>query len=68
MLNAFSSTIREEVTQKGNTVRMFQFGSFKQRVNKARTVRNPKTGAAVAVKESKSLSFSPSSAMKEKDE
>lgn len=47
---------------------MFQFGSFKQRVNKARNVRNPKTGGTVAVKESKSLSFSASAAMKEKEE
>ena len=66
VLNALTSTIREEVTEKGNVVRMFQFGSFKQRFNKARNVRNPKTGATIPVKASKSLTFSASSAMKEK--
>jgi len=43
----------------GNPVRITGFGTFKLRERKARRGRNPQTGAAVRVKASKGIGFTP---------
>ncbi len=45
---------------KGNKVAIFQFGTFSQKSRKARTGRNPQTGAAIKIAASKSVGFKPS--------
>lgn len=47
---------------KGGKVAIFQFGSFYQKTRKARTGRNPQTGAAIKIAASKSVGFKPSKA------
>jgi nucleoid DNA-binding protein len=47
---------------KGNKVSIFQFGTFSQKSRKARTGRNPQTGAAIKIAASKSVGFKPSKA------
>ncbi len=47
---------------KGGKVAIFQFGSFYQKSRKARTGRNPQTGAAIKIAASKSVGFKPSKA------
>lgn len=48
----------------GDKVSWPGFGAFSVSTRAARTGRNPQTGAAVEVKASKALKFSPSSALK----
>ena len=45
---------------KGGKVAIFQFGTFYQKSRKARTGRNPQTGAAIKIAASKSVGFKPS--------
>lgn len=45
-------------------VQLIGFGTFKKVDRKARTGRNPKTGEAMKIKASKTVRFSPSSALK----
>ncbi len=45
-------------------VQIIGFGTFKVATRKARKGRNPKTGAAMNIKASKSVRFSPSSVLK----
>jgi DNA-binding protein HU-beta len=50
--------------RSGETVSIFGFGSFKPTARKARTGRNPRTGAAVKIAASKSVKFQPATAFK----
>ena len=50
--------------RKGNKVTLTGFGTFKVVKRAARTGRNPKTGAAMKIKASKTVRFVPSSALK----
>lgn len=45
-------------------VQIIGFGTFKVATRKARKGRNPKTGASMNIKASKSVRFSPSSVLK----
>ncbi len=45
-------------------VQLIGFGTFKVSARKARKGRNPKTGAAMTIKASKSVRFTPSSVLK----
>ena len=45
-LNALVSTVRTEV-KKGNNVKIIGFGTFMKAKRKARTGRNPQTGATL---------------------
>ncbi len=48
----------------GSKVAIHQFGTFSCKERKARTGRNPQTGAAIKIAASKSLGFKASSAQK----
>ena len=47
-----------------SSVQLIGFGTFKVAKRAARTGRNPKTGAAMKIKASKTVRFVPSSALK----
>lgn len=49
---------------KGGNVQLIGFGTFKVAKRAARTGRNPKTGAAMKIKASKTVRFVASSALK----
>lgn len=51
--------------RSGNPVRITGFGTFKLRERAARRGRNPQTGAAVRIKASKGIGFSPGVKLKE---
>lgn len=61
---AIEATIEaiSERTLQGDTVRLNGFGSFQIKAHKARTARNPRTGATVEVPETNRLHFKPSKA------
>jgi DNA-binding protein HU-beta len=48
----------------GETVSLIGFGTFVVKERAARTGRNPKTGASMKIKASKSVRFVPSAALK----
>ena len=49
---------------KGGKVTLVGFGTFSQKTRKARTGRNPQTGAPIKIAASKSMSFKASKAAK----
>lgn len=53
----FSQVLRQ--VSVGNRVFVSGFGSFEYHIRPARKARNPKTGAAVEVKATRSLKFTP---------
>ena len=59
----FSSTTR--ALQKGDTVTLVGFGSFKVVSRKARKGRNPQTGEEIDIKASNAPKFTPGQALKE---
>jgi nucleoid DNA-binding protein len=50
--------------KKDKNVQLIGFGTFKVSSRKARKGRNPKTGASMTIKASKSVRFVPSSAIR----
>ncbi len=50
--------------KKDKNVQLIGFGTFKVTARKSRKGRNPKTGATMTIKASKSIRFVPSSAIK----
>jgi DNA-binding protein HU-beta len=62
-LNAFIETVQEAV-KAGDKVMLPGFGSFSITERKARTGRNPQTGAPVAIAASKAPKFSAGSGFK----
>ncbi|MFM2175981.1 MAG: hypothetical protein RL015_79 [Verrucomicrobiota bacterium] len=62
-LEAVLTAIAKGVKKDGN-VQLIGFGTFKVAKRAARTGRNPKTGAALKIKASKSVRFVASSALK----
>ena len=50
----------------GGRVSVHGFGSFNLKERKARTGRNPQTGASIKISASKSVGFKPGSALKKK--
>jgi DNA-binding protein HU-beta len=62
------ASVIEAVTKtlkKGGTVSLVGFGSFGVTRRKARTGRNPKTGAPIKIKASKAARFRPGKALKD---
>jgi DNA-binding protein HU-beta len=55
-IDAVTAAIRDHA-QAGNNVRLIGFGSFSVRARPARTGRNPRTGEAVAIPETRRLVF-----------
>ncbi len=62
-LNCILATVAAHVG-KGGKVTLVGFGTFSQKSRKARTGRNPQTGAPIKIAASKSLSFKASKAAK----
>ncbi len=62
-LNAAFDTIQASL-KKGKNVALIGFGTFKVRSRKARTGRNPQTGAALKIKACKVPAFSAGKALK----
>ncbi len=67
VLGALTDVVKEEVLDSGKEIRLRDFGTFKQKLSKPRTGRNPRTGEELQISGSKSVSFSASSTMKIKD-
>ncbi|SES70665.1 HU family DNA-binding protein [Thorsellia anophelis] len=65
--NAIDLTLAaiSETLQKGDTVQLIGFGSFKVNNRQARTGRNPKTGAEIQIPASKVPAFVAGKALKE---
>ncbi len=63
VINAFLEEVVNQVNS-GNRVRIAGLGIFERRVQKARRVRNPRTGKIMRVKEKKKFVFRPSAKIK----
>ena len=50
--------------KKGDSITFVGFGTFKTSVRKARTARNPQTGATIKVAKRRVAKFSPGTALK----
>lgn len=66
VLGALTETVKDEVLTSGKEIRLRDFGTFKQKVSKPRTGRNPRTGEELQISGSKSVAFSASATMKVK--
>lgn len=55
-LNSFVTAVKKSV-KKGDRVSLVGFGSFSQGKRKARTGRNPRTGAAINISARKTAKF-----------
>ena len=55
-----------DAAAKGEEVSLNRFGKFKVKDSPAREGRNPATGAAMTIKASKKLAFTPAKAVKDK--
>ena len=64
-VNAVIESVKKGV-QKDGVVQLIGFGSFKVKKRKARKGRNPQTGKAIKIKASKTVSFRPGKALKER--
>ncbi len=58
LVNAFIAEVKKGV-KKDKSVSIVGFGTFKVRSRKARMGRNPKTGAKIKIKASKTVGFKP---------
>ena len=64
VINSFISTVEQSV-KKGEKVSLPGFGGWSQTQRKARTARNPRTGAAVKVPAGKGVKFTVGATFKE---
>ena len=64
-VNAVIESIKKGI-KKDQVVQLIGFGSFRVKKRKARKGRNPKTGKAIKIKASKTVTFRPGKALKEK--
>ena len=62
-LEAFINSVTSSLKQ-GQDVRLVGFGTFKTSVRKARTARNPQTGAAIKIPKRRVVRFSAGKALK----
>lgn len=63
-LKAFTEAVTKTVKKDGKVI-IVGFGSFSLAKRKARTGRNPQTGAALKIKASKTVKFSAGKTLKE---
>ena len=68
VVGALVETVKEEVLEGGNEIRIRDFGTFKQKVGAPRVGRNPRTGEELQISGRTSVSFSAATALKIKDE
>lgn len=64
-MNSFFETVAKTL-KKGGKVTLVGFGTFSVSKRKARTGRNPKTGAALKIKAKKVARFKPGKGLSEK--
>ncbi len=64
MLDTFLTNIKTSV-KKGNSVQLVGFGTWKKSKRKARTGRNPQTGATIKISARNTVRFTPGKAFKE---
>jgi DNA-binding protein HU-beta len=64
MLDTFLTSIKTSV-KKGNSVQLVGFGTWKKSKRKARTGRNPQTGATIKIAARNTVRFTPGKAFKE---
>ena len=67
VLGALQDSVKSEVLASGKEIRIRDFGTFKRKVSKPRTGRNPRSGEAIQISGSKSVGFSVATALKVKD-
>ncbi|MCK5682811.1 HU family DNA-binding protein [bacterium] len=63
-IDALTTVIKKEL-KKGNKITLMGFGSWEVRKRKARTGRNPQTGAKIKIKAKKVPKFNPGKDLKE---
>ena len=63
-VNALTDVIAEAL-KAGDKVQLVGFGTFETKTRAAREGRNPKTGEAIQIPESKKVSFSASKTLKD---
>ncbi len=66
--NEVLTALTDEITDamaRNDSVSLIGFGTFSQRERKARTGKNPQTGAAIEIPASKNVAFKPGKALKD---
>ncbi len=63
-VNAVLDSIKEGLKSSEGAVSLVNFGTFEVRERKARTGRNPRTGATIFIQASKSVGFRAGKALK----
>jgi DNA-binding protein HU-beta len=64
-LNSFIATVTKALKKKDAKVTLVGFGTFQKTRRKARTGRNPQTGAPIKIKASNTVKFKPGKALKD---
>jgi len=64
VIDAIPGVITEVVRDGGDSINLPGLGIFKQKVNEARSGRNPLTGASIEIPQSLNIKFQSSSSMK----
>jgi DNA-binding protein HU-beta len=63
-LDSFVGSVKNGLKKKPNKVTLVGFGTFSKVRRKARKGRNPRTGEAIKIKASNSVTFKPGKALK----
>ena len=63
-LNSFMANITKALKKKNGKVTLVGFGTFSKIRRKARTGRNPQTGASIKIKAQNAVKFSPGKKLK----
>lgn len=64
-LDAIASTIVTECRDNGEKITIPGLGTFKQKINKARTGTNPLTGKPLSVPQTSTIAFKPAGTVKQ---
>jgi DNA-binding protein HU-beta len=64
-LNSFQNSVEKALKKKDGKVTLVGFGTFSKVHRKARTGRNPQTGATIKIKASNTVRFKPGKGLKD---
>jgi DNA-binding protein HU-beta len=64
-LNSFQNNVKKALKKKDGKVTLVGFGTFSKVHRKARTGRNPQTGATIKIKASNTVRFKPGKGLKD---
>ena len=64
-LESFMSNVTKALKKRNGKVTLVGFGTFQKTRRKARTGRNPQTGAPIKIKASNTVKFKPGKALKD---